>query len=108
MTSPPRTGTAAIAVTTAAITADSGTRITGTGTVDITVTTPIGASRLTAADHYTYTAPRPAVTGVSPGRGSTTGGTTVSITGTGLAGATRVPFGGVAAPSPPIRVRRSP
>ena len=94
--SPPSTGTAGITVTTAAITADSGTRITGTGTVDIIVTTPTGASRLTAADHYSFAAPRPAVTGVSPDRGSTTGGTTVSITGTGLAGATRVTFGGVA------------
>ena len=65
MTSPPSTGI----VTTAAVTADSGTQMTeaGTGTVDITVTTRVGTSHVTAADHYTYTAPRPAVTGVSPG-----------------------------------------
>jgi hypothetical protein len=96
--SPPSTGTT---VTTAAITTDSGTRITGTGppgtgTVDIIVTTPNGISKLTAADHYTFTAPRPAVTGISPDSGSTAGGTAVSITGTGLAGATGVTFGGVA------------
>ena len=95
--SPPSTGTVGTTVTTAAITADSGRRITGTGTVDITVITPGGTSKLTAADHYTFAAPPPAVTGVSPDSGSTAGGTTVSITGTGLAGATGVRFGGVAA-----------
>ena len=99
--SPPSTGTVGITVTAAAITADSGTRITGTsppgtGPVDITVTTPAGTSKPTAADHYTYTAPRPAVTGISPDSGSTAGGTTVSITGTGLAGATGVRFGAIA------------
>ncbi len=101
MASPPSTGTVGITVTAAAITADSGTRITGTsppgtGPVDITVTTPVGTSKPTAADHYTYTAPRPAVTGISPDSGSTAGGTTVSITGTGLAGATGVRFGAIA------------
>ena len=95
--SPPSTGT----VTTAAITADSGRQITaagtGAGTVNITVTTPVGTSHLTAADHYTYTAPRPAVSGVSPDSGSTAGGTTETITGTGLAGATGVRFGAAVA-----------
>jgi serine/threonine-protein kinase len=99
--SPPSIGTVRRTVTTAAITADSGTPITGTsspgtGTVDITVTTPAGTSKPATADHFTYTAPRPAVTGVSPDSGGTAGGTTVSITGTGLAGATGVRFGGVA------------
>ena len=101
VTSPPSTGTADTTVTTAAITADSGTQIagtgTGTGTVNITVTTPVGTSRLTDADHYTYTAPRPAVTGLSPDGGSAAGGSTVTITGTGLAGATGVLFGAAAA-----------
>jgi Protein kinase domain/Protein of unknown function (DUF3048) N-terminal domain/Protein of unknown function (DUF3048) C-terminal domain/IPT/TIG domain len=93
VTSPPST------VTSAAITTDSGKQVTGTGagTVDITVTTPAGSSKITAADRYTYTAPRPAVTGTSPGGGSTAGGTTVAITGTGLAGATGVLFGSAAA-----------
>ena len=36
----------------------------------------------------------PVVTGVSPASGSTTGGSTVRITGTGLGGATVVRFGG--------------
>ena len=59
------------------ITADSATRITvttppsagtadtGAGIVDVTVKTRGGTSHRTAADHYAYTAPRPAVTGVS-------------------------------------------
>ena len=99
VTSPPSTGTVDTTVTTAAITADSGTQITGTGTgtVNITVTTPVGTSHLTDTDHYTYTAPRPAVTGLSPDGGTTAGGSTVTITGTGLAGATGVLFGGAAA-----------
>jgi large repetitive protein len=101
VTSPPSTGTVGITVTAALVIADSGAQITGTGPpgtvrVDIAVTTPAGTSRPTAADHYTYTVPRPTVTGVSPADGSTAGGTTVSITGTGLAGATGVRFGGVA------------
>ena len=90
VTSPPRTGTAA---------AGSGSQATGTGagTVDITVTTRFGTSGVTAADHFTYTAARPAVAGVAPNGGSTAGGTTVTLTGTGLAGATRVSFGSAAA-----------
>ena len=82
--------------------ADSNTQITvisppGTGTVTVTVTTTAGTSQATAVSQYTYTAAPPTVTGISPDGGSTAGGTTVSITGTGLADATRVTFGGVAA-----------
>jgi len=94
VTSPPRTGTAGSGAA-----AGSGPQATGTGagTVDITVTTRFGTSGVTAADHFTYTAARPAVTGVSPNGGSTAGRTTVTLTGTGLAGATRVSFGSAAA-----------
>src|SRR5580658_4980057 len=95
VTSPPRT------VTTAAITSDSPGHTTaagtGAGTVDITVTTAGGTSHPTTADRFTYTAPRPAISGVSPNGGITSGGTTVTITGTGLAGATSVRFGNGAA-----------
>jgi serine/threonine protein kinase len=95
VTSPPRT------VTAAAITADSPAHTaatgTGAGTVDITVTTAGGTSHPTAADRFTYTAARPAITGVSPNGGITSGGTAVTITGTGLAGATGVRFGNGAA-----------
>jgi YVTN family beta-propeller protein len=62
------------------------------GTVDVTVTTPGGISAASAADHYTYIAP-PAVTGVSPNAGPLTTGTSVTITGTNLTGATTVKFG---------------
>lgn len=41
----------------------------------------------------------PAVTKTTPGRGPTTGGSPVKVTGTGFFGATVVRFGGVAAPS---------
>jgi len=95
--------------TPAKVTADPASQITvtsppGTGTVDITVTTPAGTSVATTADNFTYTAapppPPPAppvVTGVSPAIGSTAGGTGVTITGTGLSGATGVSFGSAAA-----------
>jgi serine/threonine-protein kinase len=95
VTSPPRT------VTTAAIATDSPAQTTatgtGAGTVDITVTTAGGTSHSTAADRFTYTAARPAITGVSPNGGTTLGGATVTITGTGLADATSVRFGNGAA-----------
>jgi eukaryotic-like serine/threonine-protein kinase len=99
VTSPPRTGTVDTAVTTAAITADSDTQTasTGAGIVDITVTTRTGTSKITPADRYIYTAAHPAVGRVSPNGGATAGGTTVTITGTGLAGATSVRFGTAAA-----------
>jgi PGF-pre-PGF domain-containing protein len=83
---------------------DSATRITAisppgpAGTVDITITFPLGTSRKTAADHFTYIPP-PGITGISPSSGPTTGSTVVTITGTGFTGATAVTFGGTAAAS---------
>ena len=83
-------------------TVDSDTSITavapaGTGTVDVTVTGPDGTSTTSPADRFTYTivVPPPAVTGVSPATGPVGGGTSVTITGTNLDGATAVDFGGV-------------
>ncbi len=69
------------------------------GAVDVVVTnTDTKTGTLTGG--YTYTAaanPAPTVTSINPATGVTTGGTAVSITGTGfLAGAT-VSFGGTAA-----------
>ena len=64
----------------------------GTGTVDVTVTTPIGTSPTSSADHFTYTA-APTVTVVSPTSGPGAGGTTVTVTGTNLTNATAVDFG---------------
>ncbi|MBW4079504.1 MAG: hypothetical protein HIU84_13565, partial [Acidobacteria bacterium] len=65
----------------------------GPGTVDVTVTNPQGQSARSVADHFTYGGPT--VTAVSPNVGPTTGGTSVTITGTGfVVGTTTVAFGG--------------
>ena len=53
-----------------------------TGTVEIRVTTPTGQSGATAKDRFVYE--RPTVTSVSPGNGPTTGGTAVTVIGTGF------------------------
>jgi hypothetical protein len=66
------------------------------GTVDVRVTTPLGTSAVTPADHFTYTN-GPIVTGVTPGSGPPAGGTTVTITGLQLTGATAVDFGSIPA-----------
>src|SRR5262249_19063379 len=65
------------------------------GTVDITVTTGSGTSATGAADQFTYSSgsATPSVTGLSPTSGPTSGGTSVTITGTNLSGATAVLFG---------------
>src|SRR5437016_1687044 len=78
-------------------TVNSSTSITatspaGSGTVDITVTTGGGTSATSAADQFTYIG-APTVTNVSPNTGPTTGGTSVTITGTNFTGATAVKFG---------------
>jgi hypothetical protein len=57
------------------------------------VTTPEGTSGKVAAAGFTYEA-APSVTSVSPKTGPTSGGTKVTITGTGFTGATSVSFGG--------------
>ncbi len=86
-----------------AVNAD-GTQLTtvvppGSGTVDVTVTTPLGGTSATnAADRYTYVAappppPAPTVTSLTPASGPTAGGTTVTIAGADLLGATAVRFG---------------
>jgi large repetitive protein len=62
------------------------------GTVDLTLTGPGGASLTSAADQFTYFGV-PTVTGVSPGAGPRTGGTRVTVTGTNLNGAGAVYFG---------------
>ena len=52
--------------------------------MDVTVIAPGGTSAVTVLDHFTYVPP-PTVTGVSPNTGPKTGGTSVTITGTGFA-----------------------
>jgi len=68
------------------------------GTVDITIMTAGGTSEQAEADQFTYyIPPPPTVTAVTPGEGSTAGGTRVTITGEHLAAATAVDFEGTAA-----------
>jgi hypothetical protein len=67
------------------------------GTVDITVTTSQGTSAFTSADRFKYF---PIVSKVSPTEGSTAGGTSVTITGSGfVSGATTIKFGSAKATS---------
>ena len=49
-----------------------------------------GTTNITTSPTVTVTAPAPTVTGVSPTSGSTNGGTSVTVTGTNLSGATAV------------------
>ena len=80
-----------------------GTKITvrapgeAAGTVNIVVTTSEGPTLPTASDNFTFVSP--VVTKVSPASGLTTGGTRVTIKGSGFNGATAVDFGSVAAVS---------
>ncbi len=70
----------------------------GTGTVDVTVTTPAGTSPTTAVDQFTYIG-APTVSSVVPNIGPAAGGTTVTITGTNFVGVTDVDFGATPAAS---------
>jgi IPT/TIG domain len=68
------------------------------GTVDITITTPVGTSAISTADHFTYvTTPVPVVYGIAPNSGTTAGQTFVLIFGSGFTGMTSVHFGTTAA-----------
>ena len=66
----------------------------GVGTVDVTITSPWGASPTVPADRFTYVPP-PSVTGLSPTAGALGGGTLVTISGLNLGEATGVQFGSV-------------
>ncbi|GAA2478272.1 IPT/TIG domain-containing protein [Terrabacter carboxydivorans] len=66
------------------------------GTVDVRVTSPGGTSTASTSARFGYQAP-PTVTSLSTGAGPVLGGTTVTLTGQHLAGATRVAFGPTAA-----------
>jgi IPT/TIG domain len=72
----------------ASFTVTSTSKITATappgapGIVDVTVTNSGGTSAISTADHFKYT---PSVTSVTPNSGSTAGGTSVTVTGSGFA-----------------------
>jgi hypothetical protein len=62
--------------------------------VHVQITTPGGTSATTLADKFAYTAPPvPAVSVVTPLSGPSSGGTPVTIYGSGFLGATQVKFG---------------
>jgi hypothetical protein len=81
---------------------DSNTQITatappGTGTVDVTVSTPAGTSATGPVAHrYSYI-PAPAIASVSPASGPPAGGTSVTIRGTSFESGATVAFGPAAA-----------
>ena len=86
------------------VTSDSATKIvvispSGAGTVPVTVTTAGGMSAVSAADQFTYLKigipplTPPVVTGMSPSSSYASGGTKVTIVGTGLANVKAVKFG---------------
>ncbi|OAI42772.1 hypothetical protein AYO38_02925 [bacterium SCGC AG-212-C10] len=64
----------------------------GSGVVHVTVTNPDGTSTAGVGDQFTYSV-LPTITSLTPSQGPTTGGTQVTITGSGFLGATYVLFG---------------
>ena len=74
------------------ITATSPANATVGAIVNVRVTTPDGKSAKTPAGAFAYGAP-PAVSGISPPSGTTAGGTSVTINGTGFTNAGGVSFG---------------
>ena len=77
---------------TAAVPASAG----GPGTVNVFVTNADGTNTATLANRYTYLSST-TVTGLSPTSGPFTGGTTVTVFGSGFTGTTSVRFGGIEA-----------
>ena len=86
-------------VSAADVKVDSSTQLTVTapaleaGVVDLVVTTPGG---MVTVSPFTFVAP-PNIASITPDRSAENGGTSVTITGTNLAEATSVTFGGVEA-----------
>ena len=73
----------------------------GTGTVNVTVSTTSGGTSSPLTNAFTYTGP-PTVTNINPTSGPQAGGTPVTVTGTGFVsgvGATTVDFGSTAGTS---------
>ena len=85
--------------TAASYTVRSATQISATapahaaGTVAVSVTTAAGTTPTTVHDVFKFIVPVPVVAGVSPASGPAAGGTTVTVSGSGLSGATTVFFG---------------
>jgi len=64
------------------------------GVVDVRVKTKGGKSAKASGARYTYVLEKPAVTGVTPASGPSTGGNQVTVSGTGFTAVTAVTFGG--------------
>jgi len=79
----------------------------GTGTVDVTVTTPEGSSPISPADQFTYLGKTPQVSKVTPNKGPAAGGTTVTISGLNFLGTTAVNFGETGAASFTVNSEKS-
>jgi formylglycine-generating enzyme required for sulfatase activity len=91
-------GSAATGVT--VVNSTTVTAVTPAGTAGaktVAVTTPGGTATL--PNGFTFVVPAPTISSVAPSSGPTTGGTTITITGTNLTGTTSVTVGGVAATS---------
>jgi phospholipase C len=73
----------------------------GSGTVDVTVVNPSGASPASPSDRFTYvpSSQPPSIKALVPVEGPTGGGTTVTVTGASFAGVTAVTFGSTPAAS---------
>jgi len=84
------------------ISVNSGTSISArtpahaAGAVDVVVTNTDGQSGTLSAG-FTYTNPPPTLTAISPGSGTTNGGTSVTLTGSGFLPGASVTFGGTLA-----------
>jgi hypothetical protein len=71
----------------------------GVGLVDVAVVGSAECGTATVEDGFSYVAAASVVTTLDPARGPRTGGTVVTLTGSGFTGATGVTFGGVSARS---------
>ncbi|PYX77052.1 MAG: hypothetical protein DMG72_03250 [Acidobacteria bacterium] len=90
-------GTAATNVTVVSSTSLTATTAAhAAGAVDVVVTNSDGQSG-TLTGGYTYTNPAPTVSAISPSSGTSSGGTAVTVTGTGFAAGATVSLGGTAA-----------
>ena len=74
-------------------TLDAGVPAGGPGSVDVTVTTPQGASAISTADLYAYGLPT--VASVTPDTATIAGGTAVTINGSNFVPGVTVSFGSV-------------
>jgi hypothetical protein len=88
------TSATGVSVTSTAITAT--TPAHATGKVDVVVTNGDNQTA-TLTQGFTYTAPGPTISNISPSTGPTTGGTSITITGTGFQSGASVKIGALAA-----------